>query len=292
VAATGGAGRSEGTGTAATGLTAGGALRSCAGTGGEPPGPSTAPDPGAGKVPAGTDALRVPDVGSGTRSLGGSGTGRGALGGDAMGGGEGKARSRPGTATGGPTGAGGPTSRSGGFGTAGGSGDGGSCRAATMLGARGTSAACSGVRTAGAAGGAAGGAKATGGGGTGTPPGASAVSGRSLAAAPVSGGAGASAAAGGVPSAPADGGLEGTRLSEGRSGTAPTWVLPPAALLVTERMVERSFRLTTDESRDRRRASPPSPAATHNTTTMATEDQPRLAFRRPGLRGSGGRVVS
>ena len=81
-------------------------------------------------------------------------------------------------------------------------------------------------------------------------PGVSAVLDRSLAAAPVSGGAGASAAAGGVSSAPADGGLEGTRLSEGRSGTAPTWVLPPAALLVTGRMVERAFRLTTDESRE------------------------------------------
>ena len=118
--------------------------------------------------------------------------------------------------------------------------------------------------------------------------GASAGLGRSLAAAPVSGGAGASAAAGGVPSAPADGGLEGTRLSEGRSGTAPTWVLPPASLLVTGRMVERPFRLTT---RDRTRASPPSPATTHNTTTMATQNQPRFAFRRPRLR-SGDRVVS
>jgi hypothetical protein len=122
-------------------------------------------------------------------------------------------------------------------------------------------------------------------------PGASAVLGRSLAAAPVSGGAGASAAAGGVPSAPADGRLEGNRLSEGRSGTAPTWVLPPAALLVTGRMVERAFRLTTDESRDRRRAGPPSPATTHNTTTMATQNQPRFAFRRPRLR-SGDGVVS
>ena len=159
-----------------------------------------------------------------------------------------------------------------------------------MLGARRASAACSGVRTAGAAGAAAGGAEATGGGGTGTPRGALAVLGRSLATARVSGGAGASAAVGGVPSAPADGGLEGSRLSEGRSGTAPTWIL--AALLVTGRMMERSFRLTTDESRDQRRASPPSPVTTHNTATMATEDKPRFAFPRPGLRGSGGGVVS
>jgi hypothetical protein len=268
VAATGGAGRSEGTGPAATGLAAGGALRSCAGTGGEPPCPGTAPDPGAGKLPVGTDALRVPDVGSGTRSLGGSGTGRGTPGGDAMGGGEGEARSRPSTATGGPTGAGGPTSRSvsrsGGFGTAGRSGGGGS---ATMLGARGLSAACCGVRTSGAAGASAGGAEATAGGGTGTPPGAS-------------------AAEGGGPSGPADGELEATGLSEGPSGTAPTQVLSPVALSVTGRMVERSVRLSTDESRDRRRASPPSPATTHNTTTMATPKQLRVALRRPRLRGA------
>jgi hypothetical protein len=120
-------------------------------------------------------------------------------------------------------------------------------------------------------------------------PGVSAVLGRSLGAAPVSGGAGASAAAGGVPSAPAAGGLEGTRLSEGRSGTAPTWVLPPAALLVTGRMVERAFRLTTDESRDRTRASPPSPAMTHNTTTMATQNQPRFTLR-PRFRSGDGVV--
>jgi hypothetical protein len=105
-------------------------------------------------------------AGSGVRTAGAAGAAAGGVG--ATGGGEGEGSSRPGTATGGPTGPGVPASRSGGFGTAGGSGDGGSGRAATVLGARGASPGGSGVRTAGAAGAAADGAGATGGGGTGT----------------------------------------------------------------------------------------------------------------------------
>ena len=53
---------------------------------------------------------------------------------------------------------------------------------------------------------------------------------------------------GGLPSAPADGGLEGTGVSEGRSGA--NLGIAPATLLVTGRMAERAFRLTIDESRE------------------------------------------